>query len=219
MDSLKIKMIHWDKKWEIPGTQWTISGYSRSAYRTGFYISSLKMMLDAGPQNFNLPESILVTHSHLDHIACLPFTLFNGGSRIYVPEKSEQMINNYIKSTFSVNASQTIVPEPHWYQVIPLKSGDTFPLICNDTNLNIEVFECDHSLPTISYGISVVKDKLRAELKGLDNKEIIRLKQTGVQLTAKVSEKKIAYVCDTSINFFTNRKNTTIFEYPVIFIE
>lgn len=219
MDALKIKMIHWDKKWKIPGTQWTISGYSRSAYRTGFYIPSLKMMLDAGPQNFNEPEVILITHSHLDHIACLPFTLFNNGPQpqIYVPAEAECLINEYIKSVFSVNACEKITPEPHWYKVIPLKAGDVFPVSAKNTNLEIEVFACDHAIPTVSYGISIIKDKLRDELRGLDNKNIINLKQTGVILTEKVKEKKLAYVCDTSISFFENNKG--VLDYKVIFVE
>jgi hypothetical protein len=45
LDALKAKMIYWQKKWKIPNTSWTISGFSRSAYRTGFYISELNLML------------------------------------------------------------------------------------------------------------------------------------------------------------------------------
>ena len=71
MEPVKVKMIHWQKKMTIPGTPWEICGYSRSAYRTGFYISGLDMMLDAGPQNFNKPTHIFITHTHIDHIACL----------------------------------------------------------------------------------------------------------------------------------------------------
>jgi hypothetical protein len=41
-------MAHWKQKWSIPNTPWTITGYSRAAYRTGFYIPELDIMLDAG---------------------------------------------------------------------------------------------------------------------------------------------------------------------------
>lgn len=49
MDSNTVKSMYWQKDWQIPTTSWTIRGYSRSAYRTGFYIPELDMMLDAGP--------------------------------------------------------------------------------------------------------------------------------------------------------------------------
>ena len=68
IDSLQYKHIFWHKKWLIPNTpSWRIHGFSRSAYRTGFYIPELNIMLDAGPQNFNNPDNIFITHSHLDH--------------------------------------------------------------------------------------------------------------------------------------------------------
>lgn len=33
-----------------------------------------------GPQNFNKPSNILITHTHIDHIACLPFTMIGDAS-------------------------------------------------------------------------------------------------------------------------------------------
>ena len=73
MDYLtKIKTIMWSKEYKIQNTQWTIKGYSAAAFRTGFYIPQLDIMLDAGVQNFNKPKHIFITHTHLDHIAHLP---------------------------------------------------------------------------------------------------------------------------------------------------
>ena len=57
-DSLDVKKVFWMKSMKVPGTPWTIRGYSRSAYRTGFYIKDLDIMLDAGPQNYNNPKHI-----------------------------------------------------------------------------------------------------------------------------------------------------------------
>ena len=70
------RKVFWRKNYLVKNSpQWTISGYSRSAFRTGFYINSLDIMLDAGPQCFKKPKHIFITHSHGDHIANLPFTL------------------------------------------------------------------------------------------------------------------------------------------------
>lgn len=45
---MEARTAHWNQKWRLPGTQWTMTGYSRAAYRTGFYIPELDIMLDAG---------------------------------------------------------------------------------------------------------------------------------------------------------------------------
>ena len=102
-DSLRIKQLFWERKKKIPGTPWEICGYSRSAYRTGFYIAALDMMLDAGPQNFNKPEHILITHTHIDHLACLPLTMIGESETIptiYAVSAAQQHIHNYIAAMF-----------------------------------------------------------------------------------------------------------------------
>jgi ribonuclease BN (tRNA processing enzyme) len=55
-----------------------------------------------GPQNFNKPSSIFITHTHIDHIACLPFTMIGDANskhifQIYAHAKAKQYIDDYIK--------------------------------------------------------------------------------------------------------------------------
>jgi len=221
MDALSIKVIYWQKSWKIPGTPWTISGYSRSAYRTGFYIPELDMMLDAGPQNFNKPTNILISHSHIDHLCCLPMTLIGDANEkhtfnIYAPSKAKEYIDKYIKSMFDVNAMAD-VGGIHWYKYHGLNEFDRFKLTTNKTELDIQVFQCDHSIPTISYGISEIKQKLKDEYIGLSGPEIKKLRESGVEITKAVAFKRLAYVCDTSIKVF--EMNPDILGYPVVFIE
>ena len=221
MDALQIKVIYWQKNWKIPGTSWTICGYSRSAYRTGFYIPELDLMLDAGPQNFNKPKSILISHSHIDHIACLPFTMIGDIHSghvfdLYGPSKAKPYIDKYIKSMFEVNALIDIDSIP-WYKYHELNPYETFRITMNKTDLEIAVFECDHAIPTISYGISEIKQKLKDEYLGLAGKEIGILRKAGIAITHEVKHKKLAYVCDTSIKVFD--LNPDILNYAVVFIE
>lgn len=228
-ESLDVKKVFWLKTYDIPGTSWTIRGYSKSAYRTGFYIKELDMMLDAGPQNFKRPQNIFITHSHMDHMFCLPGTLIAQKNEhditppvvnIYVPEKAEKHIYRYINNFFAVNS--LISPRPQsetdsFYRVSGKKIGDILRLNANNTDLEVEIFKCDHSVPTISYGFSVIKTKLKEEYLGLSGKDIVELKKSGIEILKEVTEKKLAYVCDTSINVF--KMNLNIIDYPVIFIE
>ena len=218
IDAIKMKVMYWQKKWKIPNTSWSICGYSRSAYRTGFYIPELNLMFDAGPQNVNKPEFILITHSHIDHIACLPMTLIEVPHivQIYGPSKAEEKVVNYINAMFSVNALSTINVLNYRFQYKGVEKNDMFSIDANKSKITVEVFKCDHAIQTVSYGLSETKRKLMEEFYGRE-KEIPSLKKLGIEVTHEVLTKKLAYVCDTSIKVFDI--NPTILEYPVIFIE
>ena len=83
--------------------------------------------------------------------------------------------------------------------------------------MEIEVFECDHSIPTVSYGLKEIKKKLKKEYLGLEGREIAQLKKDGVEITEMVVQNKLAYVCDTSIKVFD--MNPTLLDYPTIMVE
>lgn len=236
IDGLSIKNIYWEKVWKIPGVGWTIRGYSRSAYRTGFYIPELDLMLDAGPQNFNKPKYILVTHTHIDHVACLPLTMIGDVHgdhvfEIYGPQESEKFIHDYISSMFSLNAVEQMLECRKWYNYHGLLSEgfaeQEFSISTKGTKLGVQVFKCDHRVPTIGYGISELKNKLKSEYLGLSGKEIVELKKQGVEITEISNVKRLAYICDTSIEVFEMNTSVggiftypvNIFTYPVIFIE
>jgi len=222
MDALEAKMIYWQKKWKIPNTQYTICGYSRSAFRTGFYIPELDLLLDAGPQNFNKPTNIFITHTHIDHVACLPFTMIgdSNGNHVFniiAHVDAKSYLHDYIKSMFSLNA-MTDVPEcADWYKFHGHQEFDVFRFTLNKNIMEIKVFKCDHPIPTLSYGFSEIKQKLKDEYLNLPGKEIAKLRTQGVEITKEVIQKKFSYVCDTSISVFDF--NPDILEYPVVFIE
>jgi len=222
MDALELKHSWWNAKWMIPGTSWHICGYSRSAFRTGFYVPQLNMMLDAGPQNFNKPDHILVTHTHMDHIACLPMTMIgdvHGDHQfhIYGPAEAQHHVENYIQAMFCVNAVSLDVPVREWFTYHALTARDTFGMEAKGVKLDIEVFECCHRIPTVSYGLSEIKNKLCAQYAGLSGPEIVALRKAGTCVTQPVKQRKLAYVCDTSIDVFA--LNPSLLQYPVVFIE
>lgn len=164
----------------------------------------------------------MITHTHIDHVACLPLTMLGEIHReqifkIYGHEEAEEYIQNYIESMFTLNAMEHRTKETSWYEYIGLKQKDILELLTKKTELEIEIFECDHSIPTISYGISEIKNKLKEEYMGLAGIEIASLRKNEVEITRKVISKKLAYVCDTSIRVF--EMNSSILDHDVVFIE
>ena len=220
---MNIRQSFWKQKWILPGIKWNISGYSRAAYRTGFYIQELDLMLDAGPQCFSNPSHIMITHTHGDHIANLPFTLIgpeNGNHmfHIYAPKESEKHLRKYINSLFETNLSIDITGTPdQWYKFYPMVSETSFETNLNNHPYKIEIFNCDHPVPTVSYGISTIKKKLKKEYIGTPGKEIAKLRKSGIEITNKVITPTLAYVCDTSYKALET--NPTLFDYKIIIIE
>ena len=221
---IDVKMAHWKQKYIIPKTKWTISGFSRSAYRTGFYIKDLDLMLDAGPQCFSKPANILIGHTHIDHVANLPLTLIsdevaNYKPNIYAPINSIKYISAYIESMFCLNSCANIGSDiiKRFYNIQGLKAFDNIRLRTNNTDLSLEIFDMDHSVPTIGYGITQIKRKLKSEYAILSSKELGLLRKSNVEFTYEYIYPSLAYVCDTSIRVFD--LNPNLLNYQTIIIE
>lgn len=222
MDSLYMRTIFWRTSWKIPDTTWNICGYSRSNFRTGFYIKELDIMLDAGPQNFNSPSHIFVTHGHGDHIANIPFTLMGEKDMVvHSVESITETIEKYAKSLYLLNWEMK--PNEEHKIALPnvkfevVKVGENKRIIANKQTIEVEIFECDHSVTTVGYGFGLVKQKIKDEYQGLIGKEIVELKKHNKEVTKEVIIKKLAYICDTSIKVLET--NPQILDYNVVFIE
>jgi len=207
IDSIDVRNGYWSKSWQIPGTIYTICGYSRAAYRTGFYIKELKLMLDAGPQNFSSPESIMVTHKHDDHLAELALTL--------IPSSPDSLVATVYAP---VSAFAAIAAAARGFPCLfkGLIPGDV-RMIHNKNPMMVKVIKCDHSVDTISFAFSLIKTKLKSEFHGKKGKELKQLKMDGVNISEEILKKEFAFICDTSIHVF--EMYPEIIEYPVIIVE
>jgi ribonuclease Z len=218
------RSIFWKKELVIPNTQWIISGYSRSAYRTGFYITGLNIMLDGGPQCFKNPNHVFITHTHADHIAEIPFTLINdimdekSKPTLYCPDEAKEYLKQYIMQLHNTNSlKDTSAVSDSYYNLVPIvQERAVRRLTLNKQLFELETVGADHSVPTVVYGFSIVKDKLNPLYLGLTSSEKKELKKTTC-ITVEVVEKKFCYVLDTSIKVLED--NPFLLEYPVVIIE
>ena len=223
MDTLKIRTIYFKHKEIIPKINWTMAGYSRAAYRTGFYIPDLDLCLDAGPPIVQYPKDIMITHTHGDHIASLPFTMIGDFGKknfynVYVPEEAEQHIEVYILSLFVANwmVPHTSIPTKDWYKIHAMKEGLKFRKEFNKQPIEVEIFKCYHRIPTVGYGLSLIKTKLKTEYYGFPGKKLAEMKKDGIDITEEIIIPQLVYLCDTTCKVFDNLE---IFKYKVIMIE
>jgi ribonuclease Z len=213
--------LYWSgESWQIPGTCWYIIGYSRSSYRTGFYIKSLDLMIDAGPQKVGNPSTILITHCHADHIASIPFTLLGNKSlskpNIFVPKESIDKLHNYINSLFTLNDNEIFYEKTANY--IPITGNQIFEdYLAKKIKINIKTFKCDHGVPTFAYGISTKKYLLKEEYLKYSPEQLSILRKCNAPILYNKSRDHIVFVWDTSIEIF--KTSPEILNYDTIMIE
>jgi ribonuclease Z len=211
----------WKSNTRIGSTGWSISGSSVAGIRTSFYIPELKILLDAGNQNFNKVADIFITHCHADHVASLPLIILENinnkiTTNIYCPQESIKFIENMVEAFLACNYNNYIIPKKY-LNFLSMSTRFVTSKKLNAQSVNIRCFESDHVVPTLSYGFIEEKKKLKEEYIGLSGPEIVELKKQGVEITKVVEFKKLIFCGDTTANIF--RRNPEILNYDSIIVE
>lgn len=168
----------WDYEYKLPDTQFTLRGHSRGGERTGFYISQLKLFLDAGVQSYFVPQTILITHCHADHSFAMPMLVTGLSSQlkecpqIFVPIESVTKFQAFQSSFFDLTQCKTGIKS----LICGIQRGCIIDL--KKSNCFAEIFTLDHSVPTNGYGIFEKRTRLKECFKHLDKFELVQLRKT-----------------------------------------
>jgi len=203
----------WQIKMDIGDYQ--LIGYSRGSFKTGLMIEPLKIFLDAGVCSQYEPNLILITHGHSDHIGEI-YNILIGNTRKYkvpimTPPSLTKLISFHINSHKSLNRGY--VDKYTLCDVIGL--SDKYNITIQGKKLEIEPFKMDHTVCTIGFGVSEVRDKLKSEYIGKNTVEIIELKKI-----TKITEEKIypmfLFCGDTGSSILDS---LPFDKYPIVIIE
>ena len=176
----------------------SIEGVSRSTIETYFHLKELKLTFDIGKCPFHLTPvpNVFLSHMHGDHANGIYYYISHRNlarmapGKIYLPEEA-------IKDTeAAINAFSSLEYARRNYELIPLTKNQE---IVYDREHVIRTFETDHRIPSLGYLIMNKKSKLKKDLLGKTQTEIIELKKKGVDITDTVFEPFITYVGDSTI--------------------
>jgi hypothetical protein len=139
--------------------------------------------------------------------------------KLYCPEEASIELRKYITqlhNTNSLHDLSAIIDSTYIMNPISPKYNAQRILI-NKQLMLVETVSADHTIPTVVYGFSCIRDKLDPKYSGLSGKELGALRKEGICITSELIEKKFCYVLDTSIKILSD--SPFLLEYPIIIIE
>lgn len=211
------------KSIKIPNLPYTLTGYSMAARNTGFFIPELRMMLDCGVPNSYSPETIFITHGHLDHSGELPRTLIDTGKVnpvIIVPKPCENQIKNFIHATYCLTKNNPNPRIHNKYKLMAVSPEERPTIKIKNMDWIIDIIKCNHTVPCSGYGFSEIRNKLKIEYLNKSKDEIQELRKTGIEITEKKEFPLFCFIGDTDHKIFENPDIIKILEkYNLIIIE
>ncbi|QVQ52783.1 MBL fold metallo-hydrolase [Spiractinospora alimapuensis] len=217
------------KTWTIPGTDLTLTGYSRANDKTFFHVPELRLALDAGQCEGRQVDTVLLTHAHQDHVKDLDFLASRPGTDIYLPSAVAPFADSYIEASARLNHGAGYDPElgggHHLHGVDP----DTEFTFGRRGGHHVRVVECVHKVPCVGYAVSEVSKALRpefaelrrtmdAEGRGREFGRVIgQHRREGTPVDEETRRPLFAFLGDTHANVFA--REPWLLTYPVVITE
>ncbi|HEX2519693.1 MAG TPA: hypothetical protein VHK04_09150, partial [Castellaniella sp.] len=163
----------------------TIEGYSRAAVQTYWRIPELKIGFDLGaqPWSFMGTSTWFVSHTHLDHIACLPVYVARrrmmkmDPPTIYLPEYAIDSVEKILKLFTRLDRGRMPC------QLLPIRPGDEVELSREHV---VTVCATTHTLPSCGFVVWQRRRKLKPEFQGLPGEQIRDLRLGGTEVTEEI---------------------------------
>ena len=212
---------------KIPNTQFTLTGYSRAAKNTCFYIPEMKVMLDAGIEHDYIPDHVFITHCHSDHSKNIPQCIiqicnFKSKNRkkvnVYVPIEMVNKVRNYIDSFYVMSKNNPNQKSALRYNLIGVQENTRINITIRNIDYVIEIIKCHHTVPCVGYGFIEVRKRLKLEYNALSKSELITLKKSGVEISETYEHPQFCYLGDTTEKVFEDTPTLTQ-KYNFIMVE
>lgn len=193
---------------------YSLRGFSRAGYKTGFILMPDNIFLDSGVESQTKPSVILITHGHQDHIDSLYNNLLNTNESIQVIG-TPMLINNlsdYLSACRSMNVGYKIKFDK-WD---PKSITKNLTINANNSKYYIEAIHVDHGIECICYGLKEIKNKLKDEYKELNSVDLVALKKNKLEITEEKLNPVLFFCGDMN---YTSLPTLPFDSYPYFIIE
>ncbi|GAA5084985.1 MBL fold metallo-hydrolase [Nocardia iowensis] len=210
------------KTWRIPGTELTLTGYSRANDKTFFHVPELRCSLDAGLCEGQRVDTVFLTHTHHDHAKDLDFLAESAD--VYLPVESVPYAESYLRASAELNhGSAYDQSRAAGHRLHGVRGNDEFTF--GRRGHHVRVVQCEHKVPCVGYAFSERRKSLLPEFELLRNRlpgaEFGRLmagkRKAGQAVEQETRHQLFAYLGDTHVTVF--ERNPWLFDYPVIITE
>ncbi|GLC42572.1 hypothetical protein PLESTB_001115300 [Pleodorina starrii] len=187
-----------------------LEGVSISGQETSIIFPRAKVTFDIGrcPQRACFQQTVLLSHTHLDHVGGLPFhvctreMLSLPPSRVLVPEGCAAGVRRLVDVARELQGSP-----PLDFEVVELLPGEDHLL---PSGYLCRCFRTSHPIMSQGYVLYSQRRKLKAELVGKSQEEIRQLRLAGEDVTDTVTIPEIAFTGDTTAAFLDGPASPTL---------
>lgn len=174
-----------------------VQGISIAGEESVVQIPELDTCFDIGrcPRAALSSSYVALTHGHMDHSAGLAYYYSQryfqgmGVGTVLCHPKLEKPIHNLMRAWIDIEAQKTP------FNVKAMEPEEQFEI---KNTIFLRAFETHHRVPSLGFSVVEKRSKLKAELQGMPQEQLIALKKKGENITQTMEIPLLCYTGDTA---------------------